>query len=64
MTKRKRIPVRVIRDPDVMPAKQAACKVRCVGDRQCVCSEAPHIYHICKNVGCECRDALREGVAA
>ncbi len=63
----KLIPVRVILDTDDIPvsARNGACKVQCVGGRQCVCSaDIKHQYHCCKNEACECRSALREGVAA
>lgn len=65
MTKRKRIPVTVVTDPSTIIVAQPKCQIRCVGDHMCVCAaDKPHVYHICKRPDCECRDALREGVAA
>ncbi len=61
----KLIPVRVILDTDDIAIRNVACKTQCVGGHACVCvSYIKHTYHICKRPDCECKDALREGVAA
>jgi hypothetical protein len=41
-----------------------SCRVRCSGDRTCVCrADVPHFWHLCRNPECICREMLRESAS-